>query len=506
MRKGFHAASARRFAARLANSLNCCIVLMIALAAAGQAAAQSPSEPGRVRVSTPEGELIQTAAGGYVSPNTPIIPPPLPAPVGGGTGPMEMPPMDPGMVGGMPGPGGFPGGGVPMFDPYGRPLPGTNPHPMMHLPPPPSFPCYWVNTEYFLWKIRSDRSPIPLITTGATATIGILGQPTTVALAGDERFEHDAFSGFRITAGAWMDPNYRIGLEGVGFTTERRQLSTFVASDPLGIPTFARPFFDANTQSPASLPVSIPVERSGSAAVVNDSQSFGFEGNLLVNLFRGRPDCKWSLTFNLLGGFRYFNLTESLNIATNSNVFDGAFQNFDGFLIAGPLTLFTEDNFFVRNQFYGGQLGFQSTLRNGRWAFLLNSKIALGVMHQELENYGVSAISGLTAVPARLPGGILVQSTNLGQFNQDSFSVIPEIQAGVGYYLTQNIYVFAAYNFIYVSDVVRPGNQIDPVVNPALVPTSLTYGTGVGPNRPSALLAETDFWLQGINFGINIRF
>ena len=52
----------------------------------------------------------------------------------------------------------------------------------------------------------------------------------------------------------------------------------------------------------------------------------------------------------------------------------------------------------------------------------------------------------------------------------------------------------------------RPGDQIDPVINPTQLPTPAGPGTLVGPARPAFAFHETDLWVHGINFGGEFRF
>jgi hypothetical protein len=51
------------------------------------------------------------------------------------------------------------------------------------------------------------------------------------------------------------------------------------------------------------------------------------------------------------------------------------------------------------------------------------------------------------------------------------------------------------YTFLYISSVVRPSDQIDRSVNIAPPNT-----------RPAFSFHATDFWTQGVNLGLEIRF
>jgi Putative beta barrel porin-7 (BBP7) len=59
---------------------------------------------------------------------------------------------------------------------------------------------------------------------------------------------------------------------------------------------------------------------------------------------------------------------------------------------------------------------------------------------------------------------------------------------------------------MYLSSVVRPGDQVDRTVNVANVPTSLAFGLPGGPASPAPQFVRTDFWAQGVTFGVLFKF
>ena len=61
--------------------------------------------------------------------------------------------------------------------------------------------------------------------------------------------------------------------------------------------------------------------------------------------------------------------------------------------------------------------------------------------------------------------------------------------------------------FLYISNVARPGDQIDRVVNRTELPSSQSFSPLVGgPVRPAFNWSGTDFWATGVSFGIGLRF
>ena len=66
-----------------------------------------------------------------------------------------------------------------------------------------------------------------------------------------------------------------------------------------------------------------------------------------------------------------------------------------------------------------------------------------------------------------------------------------------------------SYDVLYIGQVVRPGNQIDPYVNTNLVPSFaggvLQPAGAATPARPASPMNRTDFWAQGINAGVELH-
>ena len=87
---------------------------------------------------------------------------------------------------------------------------------------------------------------------------------------------------------------------------------------------------------------------------------------------------------------------------------------------------------------------------------------------------------------------------------RDRFSVVPEVGINVGYQVTDHINVFVGYSYLYWNNVVRPGNEINLALNSTRTPVSLVPPTG--PIAPIFSFRDSDFWAQGVNFGVGLRF
>jgi hypothetical protein len=150
-------------------------------------------------------------------------------------------------------------------------------------------------------------------------------------------------------------------------------------------------------------------------------------------------------------------------------------------------TVTFSDRFAARNRFYGGQLGLQGEVRRGRWSIDVLAKIALGSTNQEVTIDGTRVAAG-----AVTRGGFYtVAGANIGQFNRDEFSVIPEVGINLGLQLTDNLRIRVGYNFLYWTNVARAGEQINTSTAGLLQPVAIR---------------SSDLWAQGVNAGIEWRY
>jgi len=103
-------------------------------------------------------------------------------------------------------------------------------------------------------------------------------------------------------------------------------------------------------------------------------------------------------------------------------------------------------------------------------------------------------------------GGLLANASNIGTFNQDRFSWIPEVGGTVGIALTRGLTGYIGLNLLYFPDVVRPGNIANPRVSSAAVPFSANYGAAGAPRGPEFKWVEEDHLLGGVSFGLMLRY
>jgi hypothetical protein len=394
---------------------------------------------------------------------------------------------------------------LPTMRPLGDDYPRRNPYPLpAPLPPgvhesytpfsdsPPELNRFYLTAEYLLWWAKKDHTP-PLVTSSTDGGFGFLNQPnTTVLFSGD--LNRDPRSGFRGNAGLWLDDCCQEALEFGGFFLGRRSANFEAASGTDGV--LARPFFNVNANTEFSQLVAFPNISTGRILVNAPSSLWGLDTNLRCNICRG---CDYRI--DLLAGFRFLDLDESLTVIEQIQGLAGApapFTNAQTTVV---------DRFATRNRFYGGQVGVDSEWRRGPWSVDLRAKLALGGTDQRIDIRGGETITDAAGNTSSFNGGLLALSSNSGRFHKSQFSVVPEVGVTLGYQLTDTIRLYAGYNFLYWTRVVRPGDQIDRNLDVTKIPNFAPPGTApAATNSPSLPFKQSDFWAQGIVLGFEIRY
>jgi Putative beta barrel porin-7 (BBP7) len=347
---------------------------------------------------------------------------------------------------------------------------------------------FWVGAEYLLWWIKNDQAP-PLVTTGpASFPVGFLGNPGTVVLD-DGTLDKGTFSGARFYAGMWLNDCHTCGIEGSYFFLGQRG-----TNQTFNGPVLARPFFNQNTGTEFSEFAAFPGIATGQIAISSPSRLEGGDINFIKNCC-----CGCNYRFDVFGGFRYLELDESLNIAETS-VFSPTSFDLPG------ATDFNVDNFRTQNRFYGGQLGADGELRRGKLFLDAWALVALGSNHEVLDIAGSQTVISPTGAVSVFKGGLLAEPSNIGHFTRDQFAVSPEVDLRVGYQVTRWLRASVGYTFLYINNVIRPGEQIDRVIDANQIPNfGATFPPVSGPAHPVVLFNNSDFWAQGIDFGLEIR-
>lgn len=371
------------------------------------------------------------------------------------------------------------------------------------VPPEPEQPYvnrFYISAGYTMLYISPERLNTPLVTLGSPLDThpGALGEPGTSILFGD-RVNYEQFSGAQGEAGFYLDPERHISLNWSGFYVSPRHVDDVFASDATGSPLITRPIFNVLTGTQASFLDAYPGLVSGSATVRADAELYGTEGDIIFHLYPNDH-----LFIDGLTGFRFLHLAEGLSVTDQLQPLTAGFLTFNGTFIAPPDILSDLDSFRTRNNFYGGQVGTQVGWEGKRFFVNGFAKLGLGATDQSVNIQGNSTLTTPTG-SQQATGGILAQSSNIGEHNRTVFGLVPEGGIEVGVHLTHRIEFQVGYSFLWWNDVVRPGRQIDAGVNPNQVPTAPTFGMG-GPARPAFSFAGESLWIQSFNCALGIHF
>jgi hypothetical protein len=322
-------------------------------------------------------------------------------------------------------------------------------------------------------------------------------------------------SGVRATAGLWLGGGHDVAFEGTGFILPRKTKTVSFRSDPNGNPVLAFRYLDppvggvaAEDAFQASAPTILSAGPPqigpylGSLGFVSRSQLWGTEANLVGTL---GGSCNSHL--QILAGFRYADLDESLDLPFTRQAILGSGSNvvLQGNAFPAPSSVSSVDSFRGRTQFYGGQLGARGDYAFGKLIVGFSGKVALGDSHEAVSVLGNSTLVPNVGPQVVVPGGQFAGPSNIGRSLRDEFAVIPEAEVNISYQLGCHLRGFVGYNFLYWSRVVRPGNQVDLIVDTRANPVDPGF-TGDRVAFPRPLFSRTDFWAHGISCGLEFRY
>lgn len=357
----------------------------------------------------------------------------------------------------------------------------------------------WLTIEYLLWWTKDDKIP-PLVTgnQNPTGLNPILGQPGTNVILGPE-ISFQGNSGFRLTAGVCLDPEEQVGFELSRFGLQRERHNFAATSNQYANLGYA--YLDENNQEQAFAAGQIGNFQGGVSAL-SRCVLWSAEGNMV----RGWNRNPGNFRFQTLMGIRYLDLEETLDLYLVRSALPGSHVSFRGTSYNAPAGNFTADAFRTRNQFWGGQVGARGEYRLGELILSFQGKIALGC-NQELVNImGASFLLQPGVNPQPTPGGFFAQTSNSGRDSNEVFTVIPEVSAAIGYQVTPVFHVSLGYNLLYWVEAVRPGQQIDRVVDTRQVPVAGNFNPLATPTSPRPLFENDSFWVQGMTIGFNFKY
>lgn len=344
------------------------------------------------------------------------------------------------------------------------------------------------SAEYLYWWTKGSPAPA-LATTSPDGTdrdaAGVL--PDASVLFGNDDIQSDGQSGGRFSLGMWLNPEQSTSLQ-VTYLFIADDESFSASSDNFGI--LARPFFNVSLPAEDSRLIVFPDLVTGNMSV-NASTDFGsFEVLLKRANYVGFGNSRSELLF----GYRRADLNDVIQIdeTTTSLATPTLDTQFDLF-----------DRFETDNEFHGAVFGldFQGPTIDC-WSINLLAKVAVGNTTARYTISGQTTTTTSTGDTSTVNGGLLAQDSNIGTVYDNEFSTLSEVGVTLRRQMIGGLSMTLGYTFLHWSDVARAAEQIDVRVNE----TQIAPNTLVGEALPQLPRTRSDFWAQGIRFGIEYRF
>ncbi|HEY6563586.1 MAG TPA: BBP7 family outer membrane beta-barrel protein, partial [Pirellulaceae bacterium] len=348
-----------------------------------------------------------------------------------------------------------------------------------------------VHADYLFWWSDGLSSPA-LVTTSPNGTArddaGVLSEPGTQVLYGGDGLNDNLLSGGLITVGYWFCPCECTGLEVTFLSISGNDPTTF---DSLGNPILARPFFNTQTGLEDAELIAFPDFVSGSMTVIPETH-FSATDVMIRQVVSRRPCSR----LHFLGGYRFAGLDERL--AFDESLLTGTTNTG---VPSGTRIRLTE-LFDTRNDFNGPQAGLSGTFRRRRASWDLVMKLAFGSTRSETLIAGATTITTPDGTSTTNQGGLLALPSNIGRFTDRKFAMMPEIGIRWNYQWNRRWSTSIGYSLVYLSQVARPGDQIDRNLNLSQLPPDTLAGAA----RPEFQFKYSDFTAQGLSLGLELAF
>lgn len=405
-------------------------------------------------------------------------------------------------------------------------------------PPPP-------NTNYIGYYTISD-APAPLN----------IDKATDVLFGG--RLNKSPYSGVRFRLGTFLDCAEMMGLEG-SYLLLANRTKTWKGS-PCSYPVLAIPYYDVENAQESSYPIHLPTVASTTQVYMNTtpdvylnlyntevidsysgslsaSSSSNLQAGNLIGIWkcpsRGIWSAEWTAGIQSVQLDEHLKLKSSVARQSSSRTTYSATlglpceESFLGSIVISQIQ--RKDHFRTLNKFYGLEIGARGWIELCDWKFMGSGQISLGGMTQRVQIKGSSqfttktstvpyetiSINGIplevatgdapvtTTLTGKSKGGLFAQPTNTGRHKRLVFAAVFQGELKAAYPITCNFGIRIGYTFLYLSSVVRPGDQIDRRIDGELLATP---PSDAGARRPRFCFSSSDYWAQGLNVGLDYDF
>lgn len=321
---------------------------------------------------------------------------------------------------------------------------------------------FWISSMLELGWTNSAHAPALLR----------VGSPTGPVAYGDGGLSTPFRAGVGVTGGVWLNSDHTHGID-ASFD--------YLAPGNTNMVIFSNgSAFYLPTAGGGAYTLANPATGYAGAYQAGLTTRFAAaDVNYRENLF-----CDSSGRLDAMVGYRYGHLGEDYTIYGKRIGEDIAIERF-------------RDDISALNQFHGGQIGLAGEYRVGRWFLSTTAKMAFGAVFTDTEANGKFRVNGVV-----MPYGFYSRPGENGSREETRFGVMPTTALTFGRQIGKHGRVFIGYNFLYMNNLVRGPDVIDPTP-----PVTGSNPFQVNPANPSRRDATTsDLWVQTLNLGLEWRF
>ena len=372
----------------------------------------------------------------------------------------------------------------------------------------------WFRGDYLHWWTSGAHLPKMV----STLTPDLV-TPSTIF--GDRTVYNGDHDGYLVNFGMWLDCDHSWGVEMDYFDVNSRSTS-YDSGFTDGYDAHGNSYpivrlvYDPTISALGADYIGLPSAPPGTEGytvgriTVDTSSYFQSAG---VTLRRELQACEWATdnrqvnwtdpsarTFRLdmIGGYRFARLIDSVNEDTNSFVYNALEPNY---LWAYHYV----NDWRTVNNFNGGELGLNGVYTVGRWSLDVVGKAAIGVNNEYASVYMQNTIDKSNAGG---PGPTTTNPNPLQELSRNRFSTMPKLTLTGGYQVTDHVKITAGYDLLYWSAVARAANQIAVATTSNPVTSGYPYGTVLDnwSGLPKPTWNETHYFAQGLHMGAELRY
>ncbi|QDU54604.1 BBP7 family outer membrane beta-barrel protein [Aeoliella mucimassa] len=360
----------------------------------------------------------------------------------------------------------------------------------------------WFMADYLSWQLSGTDLP-PLVTASPDGTdptlAGVLGEPTTSILAGNQEVSDGWRSGYRLQAGMWLNDCQTIAITGEFFDVGGDGYDFNQGPDSSLI--IARPFYNTELDDNDAEFVSVPDELDGTISI-HATDQFRGASLLLQNCLRQSCDpCGPQWNLDLVSGYRHYRYKSQLGIYEDLTVLPATSTP----LVPGT-TIQLRDQFYSDNEFHGGEIGLKGRMTRSCYWVEGTAAMAVGA-HRRSVTIDGSTVSTVPSVgSSTAAGGLLTSSeTNIGYYSDTKATVIPNFRLGLGCQLTKHLSGRLGYNVVVWNNVVMAADHLPAnlEVDPRNLPP-VQAGGGAAPAFPG--LQDSTMVAHGLDVGLELSY